>query len=214
MADTLSVSDREILHTQMEFADYRAGEVVYFPGDPSETVYSVREGKVRLTYLDESGRRLTFAIVGRGQLFGESALAGEESRNWLAEAVEDTTVCIIQRDDLLDFAANNPDLSLRIGKEVGDRLSEIENKLEDLLFKNVHARLSTTLLNLSESFGERDGEGIRLQFRVTHQELANLIGATRETTSLALGDLERDGLLEKERGSITLKDPEKLRLRS
>lgn len=211
MAETLNAEDRSALHDQMEFAEYNAGEAIYFPGDPSDTVYSVRHGRVRLTYLDETGKRLTFAFVGRGQLFGETALAGEESRNWLAEAVEDTTVCIIHKDDLLSFAARNPALALRIGKEVGERLAALENKLEDMLFKSVSERLSLTLLKLSEEFGDVDAEGVRIRFNVTHQELANLIGATRETTSLALADFERDGLLTKQRGKITLKDLDRLR---
>ena len=90
-------------------------------------------------------------------------------------------------------------------------MTEIQNKLEDLLFKGVNARLSHTLLRLSEEYGDTEAEGVKIRFKMTHQELANLIGATRETTSLALGDLEKQGLLSKERGHITLKDIERLR---
>jgi len=206
LADVLSPAEQEEMHVFMRDRDYKAGETIYFPGDPSDTIYAVRHGHVRLTYLDESGKRLTFAIIGRGQLFGETALAGEETRHWLAEAMDDATVCTIGRDDFLNFAADKPKLALRISTYVGERLTEIQSKLEDLLFKDVNERLSQTLLKLSEQYGDRDAEGVRIKFKMTHQELANLIGATRETTSLALGEFEKRGLLSKERGVITLKD--------
>ena len=211
LANVLSSEEQEEMHQHMTFNEFKAGDTIYFPGDPSDTVYSIREGKVSLTYLDESGKRFTFAIINRGQLFGETALAGEEERHWLAEAIEDSVVCSIARDELLRIAANNPKLALKISAQVGQRLAEVQNRLEDLLFKGVNSRLSHTLIRLSEEYGDSDSEGIKIRFKMTHQELANLIGATRETTSLALGELEKQGLLTKERGHITLKDIDKLR---
>jgi len=78
------------------------------------------------------------------------------------------------------------------------------------LFKEVPARLSRTLLRLAEQYGEREGESVRIGFKITHEELAQLIGSTRETTSLALGELERAGVLSKQRGAILLEDLERL----
>lgn len=211
LADVLTEEERAELHKHMQFVRYKAGETIYFPGDPSRTVYSIREGRVRLAYLDEQGHRLTFAIIGRGQVFGEMALAGEQRRNWIAEAIEDSVLCIISKSDLLGFAERNPKLALRINKMLGDRLLEIENKLEDLLFRSVNARLSRTLLKLAEQYGEQEADGVRIRLRLTHQELAHLIGAARETTSATLGDLERRGLIRKGRGTILLRDLERLR---
>lgn len=211
MADVLTEEERAELHEYMQFVRYKAGETIYFPGDPSRTVYSLRDGRVRLAYLDEQGHRLTIAIIGRGQVFGETALAGEEKRSWIAEALEDSVLCIISKGDLLGFAERNPKLALRISKLIGERLIEIENKLEDLLFKGVNARLSRTLLKLAEQYGEREADGVRIRFRLTHQELAHLIGAARETTSTALGEMERQGLIRKGRGAILLRDLERLR---
>jgi CRP-like cAMP-binding protein len=211
LADVLTEEERAELHKHMQFVHYKAGETIYFPGDPSRTVYSIRDGCVRLAYLGEQGHRLTFAIIGRGQVFGEMALAGEQKRGWIAEAMEDSVLCIISKSDLLGFAERNPKLALRINKMLGDRLLEIENKLEDVLFRGVNARLSRTLLKLAEQYGEQEADGVRIRFRLTHQELAHLIGAARETTSAALGDLERRGLIRKGRGAILLRDLERLR---
>ena len=211
LAEALNEAEREELHRYMRFVSYRAGETIYFPGDPSNTVYTLHRGRVRLGYLDESGRHLTFAILGRGQVFGETALAGEETRHWIAEALEDSTLCMVFKGDLLRFAAGNPKLALRISKLVGERLVEVENKLQDLIFKGVPARLSQTLLQLAERYGEREAEGVRIRFKITHRELAQLIGSTRETTSAALGRMERQGLLSKRYGMIVLKNLKRLK---
>lgn len=210
LADVLDDEEKEELHRYMRFVNYRAGETIYLPGDPSDTVYTLHRGRVRLSYLDESGRRLTFAIIGRGQLFGETALVSEGPRRWVAEAIEDTTLCIVHKGDLLSFTHRNPKLVLKIIKLIGERMVEIESKLEHLLFKDARARLAGTLSQLGQDFGERGAEGVRIGFTLTHQELAYLIGASRETTSAILGELEREGLISKGRGKIVLIDPDGL----
>lgn len=211
LAEALKPQEREELERYMQHVRYGVGETIYFPGDPSTTVYTLHHGRVRLDYLDESGRRLTFAIVGPGQVFGETALVGEERRRWIAEALEDTTLCIIHKSDLLRLAEHNAKFALSITKLIGDRMLEIENKLENLLFRGVKARLARALVQLAETYGQPDDEGMRLRLNLTHEELAHLIGSTRETTSATLGKLEREGLLAKRRGEIVLKDLERLR---
>ena len=102
--DVLTPQESEHLRRTMRSVEYQAGETVYFPGDPSDTLYTLHHGRVRLAYLDESGRRLTLAIINPGELFGETALAGEEKRRWIAETLEDTVLCIIHKDDFLRLA--------------------------------------------------------------------------------------------------------------
>ncbi len=209
--DVLTPKELEELRRTMRSVAYRAGETVYFPGDPSDTLYTLHHGRVRLAYLDESGRRLTLTIINPGELFGETAITGEQRRRWIAETLEDTVVCIIHKGDFLRLAQNNPRLALKITKLLGERLVEIENKLEDLLFKGVNARLARTLLQLVQKHGESEADGVRIGLKLTHEELAHLIGSTRETTSLALGELERQGLLRKQRGIIIVRDVERLK---
>jgi CRP/FNR family cyclic AMP-dependent transcriptional regulator len=211
LSDALTPQELEDLRRYIRSVEYHAGEVVYFPGDPSDAIYTLHRGRVRLAYIDESGRRLTLAIMTPGQLFGEMALAGEQKRRWIAETLEDSILCIVHKQDFLRLTQSNPKLTLRITSLLGERLVQIENKLEDLLFKGVHARLARTLLRLAEQYGEQEADGVRIRFRLTHEELAHLIGSTRETTSLTLGELERQGLLSKQRGVILLKDLERLK---
>ena len=211
LAEALDARQKEELDAFMQHVRYTKGETIYFPGDPSDTVYTLHDGRVRLDYLDESGKRLTFAIVGPGQVFGETALAGEERRRWIAEAMEDTTLCIVHKNDLMRFAEQNPQFAMTITKLIGSRMVEIENKLENLLFRGVRARLANTLVALAHEYGTETDDGIRIGLGLTHQELAHLIGSTRETTSATLGDLEDEGFLYKRRGEIVLSDMEGIR---
>jgi len=206
LADVLTQEEREEMHEFMQFKRYKAGETIYFPGDPTDTVYSVHEGRVRLAYLDESGKRLTLAMMGKGQVFGETTLAGHVKQRWIAEAVEDSIFCVIPRDVLIRFAEHNPKLALKINKLVGERQIEIENKLTSLLFKGVRERLAQTLIQLANQYGESADDGLQLSIKITHQDLAYLIGSTRETTSMILGEFERDGLINKSRERILVQD--------
>lgn len=211
LADVLTQAEREEMHQFMQFKHYQAGETIYFPGDPNDTVYSVHEGRVRLAYLDESGKRLTLAIMGQGQVFGETPVADQAKQRWIAEAMEDSIFCMIPRDTLMRFAERNPRLALKITRLVGQRQVEMENKLTSLLFKGVRERLAQTLLHLAEQFGEPLPHGQQRSIKITHQDLAYLIGSTRETTSLILGRLAEDGLIEKGREQIRIHDPDGLR---
>ncbi len=206
LAEALDARQQGELNAFMQHVHYEKGETIYFPGDPSDTVYTLHKGRVRLDYLDESGKRLTFAIVGPGQVFGETALAGEERRRWIAEAMEDTTLCIVHKNDLMRFAQANPQFALTITKLIGARMVEVENKLENLLFRGVRARLANTLLALADEYGTEIDEGVHIRLGLTHQELAHLIGSTRETTSATLGDLEDEGIIQKRPDGIVLSD--------
>jgi len=207
----LSMLEREKLRRRVRTLRYRRGEGIYLPGDPGDTVYFLRRGRVKLDYLDDSGRRLTLRFFGRGEPFGENALAGEQRRRLVAEACDAVELCAISKYDLMAFARDNPSMSLRISKLVGLRLVEFESRLEELLFKDVPTRLCRLLVRLSEQHGVDEPGGIRLALKVTHQDLADLIGARRETTSVVLGELEEAGLIEKGQGTIRVRDPAGLR---
>jgi len=173
------------------------GETIFLPGDPSESVYFLKKGRVKLAHLDESGKKLTLTICERGEPFGEMALAGEDERSLIAETLEDVELCIVSKRDLLGFARDNPDFSLSITKLIGLRFVQIKNRLDELLFKNVRTRLARLFLKISDQFGEESEEGRVIKIRLTHQEISDLIGAARETTSTTIGEFESEGLIGK-----------------
>jgi len=187
------------------------GETIYHPGTPSTSVYLVEEGRVKLAYLDESGKKLTLSILDTGEIFGEMCLVGEKVRRHLATAIEDTVVrCIPKKtfSDAMNEESANVEMLVR---HFAHRMREYEETLEDLAFRDIQARLSRQLLKLSDEYGVETKEGILIGFPVTHKDLADMIGSARENTTLALNRFAREGILDKSRYRIVIKNEAGLR---
>lgn len=190
---------------------FQAGETVYMAGDPSDAIYWLDDGQVRLSCLHDKGDRLSLDIVGADQVFGESALAGETVRRWSAETLEDSTVHAYPAGDILHVAERDPEVAWQISQLVFERLHQLEAKFERLAFKNVRERLQSVLVELAERYGQWDEDAGALYIPITHQDLAYMAGTTRPPASHALGELERAGLVKKGRGTILIQDLQRLR---
>ncbi len=166
----------------------------YLADDPSDTVYLVKEGQVRLLRTNVDGRDIMLDILGPGEVFGELALAGEERRSHAAEAVTDSLVCTFSRSLFQQVLNQTPELAFRVVKLVGFRLRRMERRLEDLAFRPLGERLRLALVELGERHGLRDDRGC-VHLRLTQKDLATLIGASREAVAEELGRLKRAGLL-------------------
>lgn len=187
------------------------GEMIYQPGNPSDSVYVVEEGRVKLAYLDESGKKLTLVILDTGEIFGEMCLVGETHRRHLATAIEDALIRRISRMDFTEVIDTDILYLQLLLEHFAHRVCEFEEALEDLAFKDIQARLSRQLLKLSDEYGVKTEEGILIGFQITHKELADMIGSARENTTLALNRFEREGILDKSRYRIVIKNEEGLR---
>lgn len=188
---------------------YQRGEPVYVPYQPADSIFLIETGKVKLSYI--SGRRkLTMATLGGGELFGEMTLAGEPHRELKAEALENSSIWIINRGDFIKSAQKNPSILPEIIKLFTRRLFEARRKLTRLAFKDLETRLSCLLLNLAKEFGEKTKEGRVIGNRITHQELAELIGCTRTSVTTCLNQLEEEGIITKRKFQIVIKDRTKL----
>lgn len=193
---------------------YRKGEVVYQPGDVDDSLYYIESGKVKLAYLDESGRKLTLMILGAGEIFGEMVLIGRRRRDLMAQVLQDAVIYEIERTRFLELLREQPELTFEVMELFARRTEELERKLEDLVFKDIPTRLSRQILKLIEEHGVRTREGIQIDFKITHKELADLIGSARENTTSALNRLAREGILDKKRYRIIVKDAERLKEKS
>ena len=211
------MSDAEVKHldkiTFMKHYDKK--DLIYLPGDVSDQVYLLKEGRVKISKLSEDGREITLVILEPGEIFGESALIDDkETRSTVAEALENAYLCVISRRDFEEFINNKPELALSITKLMGFRRRQIENMLEDLVFRGVHERLALLLLRLSERHGkEVDGKNL-IDISLTHYDYANLIGSTRETTTACLNDFKREGLIEFQKRKVVIIDEKGLRSRA
>ncbi len=208
------IQELKRLFTRRQGRRYRKGDVIYQPGDIDDSLYYIHSGKVKLAYLDESGRKLTLTILGEGEIFGEMVLIGRKERDLLAQVLQDAVIYEIERSRFLELLREKPELALEVMELFGRRTQEIERKLEDLVFKDIPTRLSRQILKLIEEHGVETREGVQIDFKITHKELADLIGSARENTTSALNRLAREGILDKKRYRIIVKDEERLKEKS
>ncbi|MBI5755396.1 MAG: Crp/Fnr family transcriptional regulator [Nitrospirae bacterium] len=206
------LSDEEIKSmesmTRMEYV--RKGQPIYIPGDEGEDVYFLKKGRVKISRLMGDGHELTLTILEPGEIFGEIEALEDTSRDSLAVAQDDSYLCVMRKKDFESFLKMKPDLHIKLTKLIGLRLKSVENRIEDLLYRDIPARLARLLLKLAEQFGYIDDAGIHIRLQLTHQEIANLIASSRETVSLTLGGFREKGIIEFNRKEILIKDTKAL----
>lgn len=182
----------------------KKGRTIYSQEEPAEVLFVLKQGRVQIYRLTPDGRRLTLATIGPGTIFGEMSLVGQHMHSTYAEAIDDVTLCVMSRVDLERVLINKPRVALRLLDVLGRRMREMESRLEGITFKGVPARLAGLLLELEPRSGPTV-EGF------SHLELAEMIGATRETVTKALDEFRAAGLVELGRRQLTILDREGLR---
>ncbi len=206
------LSSKEMRHMQRitRMETFEKGELVYLPGDPSDAVYLLKKGRVKISRVNNDGREAMLTILEPGEIFGEVEALSSDRRETLVQALEKVLVCEIQREEFDQYLHRYPHVGGRIIKLMGARLRAIESRVGELVFKSAPARLATILLNLSETMGEAEEKGIRLQARLTHQNFANLIGTSRETVSTLLSQFAQRGLVMQDHRHILILDKDRL----
>ncbi len=185
-------------------------EVIYFSGEHGECVYFLKSGRVRLYRILEDGKELTLDYLDPGDTFGELSILEGYTHETVAEAVEEAYICMMKKDDFERLLKDYPSLVFQVTKLIGARLRKIESKIGELVYKDVPKKLAYILLRLADSYGVRDSRGILLRVKMSHRELASLIGSSRETVSLVMGEFKDKGLIENWNRQIIIKDMESL----
>lgn len=185
-------------------------EVLYFPDEQSDTIYFLKEGKVKISRISEDGRTTTLQLIGPGEIFGESAILGQERHENFAEVVEDAVICTLSKDLLSEMMERNPGLNRSVTKFIGFRIRKIEARMEDLVFKDARERVITFLKRYISTFGKKLVDGIMVRPFLTHQEIADLTATTRQTVNAILNDLVREGKIQYTRRFIKTTSIEKL----
>ncbi|MFA0963091.1 Crp/Fnr family transcriptional regulator [Roseivirga sp. BDSF3-8] len=194
------------------FTHYRKGDYVYFSDQPSRYIYLIAKGRVKIGGHTPAGKELTKAILGKGEIFGEMALAGEESRSDYALAMdEDTAVCPMTIEDMHELMAEHKPLNMKIFKLIGFRLKKLERRIENLIFKDARTRIVEFLLDLAEEKGQKAGFEVVVRNHYTHKDIASLTGTSRQTVTTTMNDLRDKNLITFDRRRILYRDLEKLR---
>jgi CRP/FNR family transcriptional regulator len=178
------------------------GEFVYTPGDRAEAVYVLKKGRVKLSVLSESGKEFAIDIFHPGDIFGEFALVDESARSNMAQALDDALMWVFGKRDFLRLLETRPKLAMNYIRLVGGRRRRMEKKLSDITTKDVSARVCELLHEISTTSAAASAAAPELLVPLTHQDVASLIGASRQTTTTVLNDLERRGIIELGRGWI------------
>jgi CRP/FNR family transcriptional regulator, cyclic AMP receptor protein len=189
-------------------------EVLFHEGDPGDRVYVIIEGKVKLGRTSGDGRENLLAILGPGEMFGELSLFDPGPRNATATAVSEAVLVGLGSDDLGTWLTGRPDVARQLLRALARRLRRTNEALADLVFSDVPGRVAKALLDLSERFGRPTEDGLRVAHDLTQEELAQLVGASRETVNKALADFASRGWLRLEARAVVLIDIDRLRKRA
>jgi CRP-like cAMP-binding protein len=206
LLQTLTPDQLGRLERRARMRTFPAKAAVYLPADVADSVFLLAEGRMKLCSLTPDGKEAILAFIEAGELFGELALVGESVREEYAQTVVASTVVLLPRDELESLLAESPQLTLGVTKLIGLRRRRIERRLKTLLFRSNRERLIHLLLELAEQYGQATPEGILLGVPLSHQDLASVIGATRETVTVLLGELQWERMVKVSRQRLVLRD--------
>ena len=202
------------LQGSMSRVSMRRGDVVFAEGDLGDRLYVVADGKVKLGRTATDGRENLLAILGPGEMFGELSVFDPGARTSTATALTEGVLLGLGQRDLRAWLTGRPEVAEELLGALARRLRRTNEAMADLVFSDVPGRVAKALLDLSERFGRPTDDGLRVAHDLTQEELAQLVGASRETVNKALADFASRGWLRLEARAVVLMDIERLRKRA
>ena len=188
----------------------KRGEPIYLPSQSADGVVLVASGRVKICHSTPEGKQSIIDFIDAGEVFGELALLDSQQRDEYAEASEKTTLIMIPKREMQALIRKYPRIVLSVTKLIGLRRQKVERRLRNLLFRSNRERVIHLLMELAEKYGEPTPEGLALKIRLSHQEMASVIGSTRETVTVVLGQLQAENMLTIARRRIVLNNLEML----
>ncbi len=198
--------DKLIIDTETQ-----TNEPVYFESDPSQTIYFLKKGRVKITKYLPDGSEKIIAIINPGEVFGEMAFLDEKERHDYAVTVDPARICAINKNDLAAFIEKNPALNLKMTKVIGLKLKKFSERIEDLIFKDADQRVTSFVLRYAEKNGKTVGEQIFVKPFLKHQTIGELTACSRQTVNTILTSLRKRGLIDFDRNKLIINDKKKLK---
>jgi CRP/FNR family transcriptional regulator len=190
------------------------GHVVFNEGDDGDRLFIVLDGKVKITRAAVDGRENLIAVLGTAEMFGELSLFDPGPRTASVSAVTDATLASLDHDDLRPLLLERPGVAVELLQALAQRLRRTNEAMADLVFTDVPGRVAKALLDLADKFGVVEADGTRVRHDLTQEELAQLVGASRETVNKALSEFAHRGWLRIEGRSVLLLEPDRLTRRA
>src|SRR3954469_3815785 len=195
----------------LTMGSYRPRQVIYLPGDRAQGIHFLTQGRIKISKVTRDGKELTLAYRTEGDFFGEPCLLDGGPREEMAEAMDASITVEVERELLDQLLHTNGVAAYKFARALIARRKDLETRVEQLIFKDVGSKLAELLLSLGHDHGIADERGLIVGLKITHQEMANLIGSTRETVSLTLSQFKRKGLIQTEGRRVILADQEGLK---
>lgn len=190
---------------------YGRGEYVYLQDEDADKIYFLTEGRVKIGAYDAaSGKEITKAILGKGEVFGELAVMGEEKRRDFAYVMEPTTVCVLSVEDMRSLMRERNGITVFLMKIIGARVLELEQRLASMVFKDSRTRVVEYLYHLAAKKGRRVGFETLVQKFLNQEEIAMLTATSRQTVNTVLNDLRDKKILKFDRRRLLVHDMERL----
>jgi CRP/FNR family transcriptional regulator, cyclic AMP receptor protein len=201
------LADEEIreLMTVARRRTFRAGELIFHREDPGQVLYLIKEGKVKICLISPDGQEMTLTVLGKGEYFGEFALLDGLPRSTDAIASERVECYTLQRTDFHNAIMKNPKIAIQAMEVLSKRLRNTNQMVEDLIFLDVYGRVAKKLVELADAHGAKSEDGgIRIEMRLTQQELASMVGASRESVNKVMGYFTDKNFISTDKHRITL----------
>lgn len=207
----LTDEEYEELNIVHNFIEAPKGGYIYFEAFHHNKLYFVKEGYIRIGYIDDSGREVIKEIIQKGELFGQITLEKSNLNGEFAQAYKTgVSLCAFSIDDFQNLLQKKPALALKYSKQVGSKLRQIENRLVNLLNKDVKTRLLNFLWLLAQKHAHPNSNTTCIPNFLTQEDIANLIGSSRQTVTTLFNELANDGLLTYNRQEICFPDVKKI----
>ena len=204
----------EALASSLEYLDAAKGQIIFNEGEPGDSLYIVMSGKVKVGRRAADGRENLVVLLGPSELFGELSIFDPGPRTATATAVTDTRLARLRQSALRPWITNRPEIAEQLLRVLARRLRRTNDALADLIFTDVPGRVAKNLLQMAHKFGTREGGALRVTHDLTQEEIAQLVGASRETVNKALADFASRGWLRLEGKSVVILDQERLARRA
>ena len=202
------------LRASMDTVKIAKGSILFKEGDDGEHLYVIIDGKLKLGTSSGDGRENLLSILGPGEMFGELSLFDPGPRTSTATAVTDAKLLSLSHEKVIPWLKQNPEVSLQLLTRLSQRLRRTNEAVGDLVFSDVPGRVAKALIDLGDRFGKITPEGLLVNHDLTQEELAQLVGASRETVNKALADFAGRGWLKLDGRSVLITDVERLGKRS
>ena len=200
----------ELIDGAKKTRKYKQGQVIFYEDNPAFGLYCIHAGKVKLYKTTAEGKRLTLRLADPGDQLGHLAIFTEQPYSATGEALEDSTVCFVDRQCLPTLMAKSPAATSAIIQGLARGLSITRDRATDIAHRSARERVAGMLLVLKAKYGREDGDAVRLDIALTRQDLADLIGTTKETLVRVLSDFRQMQIIADKGPNLMLLSPEKL----